>query len=341
MLLSSKKHEKFAIKGLGVLAHYFDGLDASRTWLCYWSTHTLRLLNREVPHQQQISAFLRKCYNNDTGGFGGGPQQMAHLAPCYSAVNALVELQDFEFLKKIKEDSSLVSFFNSMKNPDGNQKGSFLMHKNGEFDTRSAYCAISCTNLLGLKEVDFSDTFEWLLSCQTYEGGFGGIPGAEAHGGYTFCALAGLILLDKSRLVNSHISEMMRCLSWLNRRQMTIEGGFNGRTNKLVDACYSFWQGASPVLLKKYVFGGHESENDDEVELFNDVALAAYMLGCCQASFGGLIDKPGKGPDFYHTCYGMSGYSLTKMGKMDGLQEIDPLYNVLKRFVDEAREKLD
>ncbi len=33
----------------------------------------------------------------------------------------------------------------------------------------------------------FHRTDEWLLRCQTYEGGFGGTPGMEAHGGYTFC----------------------------------------------------------------------------------------------------------------------------------------------------------
>lgn len=33
--------------------------------------------------------------------------------------------------------------------------------------------------------------------CQTYEGGFGGVPNAEAHGGYTFCAVATLHLLDR------------------------------------------------------------------------------------------------------------------------------------------------
>jgi prenyltransferase beta subunit len=32
-------------------------------------------------------------------------------------------------------------------------------------------------------------------------------------------------------------------------RQMKLEGGFQGRTCKLVDACYSFWQGAVfPIL---------------------------------------------------------------------------------------------
>ena len=32
---------------------------------------------------------------------------------------------------------------------------------------------------------------------------------------------------------------------------MKIEGGFNGRTNKVVDVCYSFWQGAVFELLNK------------------------------------------------------------------------------------------
>ena len=38
---------------------------------------------------------------------------------------------------------------------------------------------------------------DYLLKCQTYEGGFGGEPGNEAHGGYNFCTLAGLLILGK------------------------------------------------------------------------------------------------------------------------------------------------
>ena len=34
-------------------------------------------------------------------------------------------------------------------------------------------------------------------SCQTYEGGLGGLPGAEAHGAYTFLGVAALHLLDR------------------------------------------------------------------------------------------------------------------------------------------------
>lgn len=36
---------------------------------------------------------------------------------------------------------------------------------------------------------------------------------------------------------------------WLAMRQMRFEGGFQGRTNKLVDGCYSFWQaGVFPLV---------------------------------------------------------------------------------------------
>jgi hypothetical protein len=35
------------------------------------------------------------------------------------------------------------------------------------------------------------------------------------------------------------------------QRQTAMEGGFNGRTNKLVDGCYSFWQGGLFPLLQR------------------------------------------------------------------------------------------
>ena len=37
--------------------------------------------------------------------------------------------------------------------------------------------------------------YQYFFSCQTYEGGFAGFPGMEAHGGYTFCGIAALALL--------------------------------------------------------------------------------------------------------------------------------------------------
>ena len=43
---------------------------------------------------------------------------------------------------------------------------------------------------------------EFIAMCQTYEGGFGGYPGVEAHGGYTFCAVAALAILDRIDLID-------------------------------------------------------------------------------------------------------------------------------------------
>ena len=40
-----------------------------------------------------IAAFLASCQHPD-GGFGGGPQQLPHLAPTYAAVAALATLGD-------------------------------------------------------------------------------------------------------------------------------------------------------------------------------------------------------------------------------------------------------
>ena len=33
---------------------------------------------------------------------------------------------------------------------------------------------------------------------------------------------------------------------------------------------------------------------------------------CCQDTRGGLVDKPGKSRDYYHTCYTLSGLSVAQ-----------------------------
>lgn len=40
---------------------------------------------------------------------------------------------------------------------------------------------------------------------------------------------------------------------WAVNRQMRYEGGFQGRTNKLVDGCYSFWQGATIPIIQALI----------------------------------------------------------------------------------------
>lgn len=44
--------------------------------------------------------------------------------------------------------------------------------------------------------------------------------------------------------------DLPRLIDWVVFRQ-GVEGGFQGRTNKLVDGCYSFWQGAVLFLIQR------------------------------------------------------------------------------------------
>ena len=87
---------------------------------------------------------------------------------------------------------------------------------------------------------------------------------------------------------------------------MSIEGGYQGRTNKLVDGCYSYWQGAVPSLIAQY-FGTSSLLSDRENH-------QKYILFCGQQIEGGLRDKPGKYRDYYHSCYVLSGLSASQHG---------------------------
>jgi protein farnesyltransferase subunit beta len=150
-----------------------------------------------------------------------------------------------------------------------------------------------------------------------------GYPGNEAHGGYTFCAFAALAIIGRTEAIDN-----MRLLSWAVKRQLPLEGGFQGRTNKLVDSCYSYWQGGifpilDQVLDEKPLFSA--SEMDGESWLFLQKKLQQYILMCCQNVKGGLKDKPRKNCDYYHTCYALSGLSIAQHNR----RQFRPIHCIL------------
>ncbi|KAG1671435.1 Protein farnesyltransferase subunit beta [Nymphon striatum] len=305
-------HKAYLMKGLTNLHEGYECLDSSRPWLCYWILHSLELLDEHCSAEtaSKISGFLKRCQSS-SGGFGGscGPEQHAHLATTYASVCSLCILGTEESFSVI-DRPNLYKFLMSMKTASG----SFQLHHGGEEDVsgksktsyftiifnfhyfflRGTYCALvvaSLTNILTPELID--GTAEWIVSCQTYEGGFGGVPGMEAHGGYSFCGLAGLVVIGRESLCDLDL-----LLKWAVNKQMRFEGGFQGRTNKLVDGCYSFWQGGIFPLIHRIL-----SHNE---------ALQEYLLICCQNTHGGLVDKPGKARDYYHTCYGLSGLTVAQ-----------------------------
>lgn len=315
----------------------FFSLMSSQTWAAYWVNHSLAVLGEQIfidTVVDDVQQFICDCKHPD-GGYGGGPGQIAHIATTFASVNAIIALCSTKALESI-DRLGIYNFFKRMKQPNG----SFTMHDDGESDSRAVYCVLAVMKNLCIDDNKLmQNVVDWVLSCQTYEGGFSSVPGSEAHGGYTFCCVASLLMLQS--LDKADISSLLR---WLTNRQMKVEGGFNGRSNKLVDSCYSYWQGASFVMLHNFLATNDKdykvNKHLEEDFLFDANALHRYILNECQDPGGLLCDKPGTEGDFYHTCYSLSGLSMTQIlpdqssrlsdddAKCRKLVEIHPIFNL-------------
>jgi len=248
--LHRNEHFEYLVQGLSRLPGGYASLDASRPWILFWILHSLELLGafKRGPLRDQdadrISNFLNRC-QSDSGGFGGGPQQRPHLAPTYAAVMSLV-IAGSEKGFKMVDRQKMYDFLMSVKVKKGPLRGGFQVTEGGEVDTRGTYTSMAVASLLNIITPELADgVADFIARNQTYEGGIGAEPGNEAHGGYTYCGLAALRILNRTDVI-----DLEALLRWATQRQMSVEGGFQGRTNKLVDSCYSWWVGGIFPLLQ-------------------------------------------------------------------------------------------
>ncbi|KAF7313263.1 Protein farnesyltransferase subunit beta [Mycena kentingensis (nom. inval.)] len=347
-MLDKKAHMNFLIRNLvqGFPARY-TSQDASQPWLIFWTLQSFSILQVGLdPGNKQRAIDMLMACQHPGGGFGGGPKQAAHLLPTYAAVCALAivgRAGDGGGWDQINR-TKMYEFFMSLKQPDG----SFLVSKHSEVDVRGIYCLLVVATLLDIITPELVEgTAAFIASCQTYEGGFSSAsqpyyspnangpssllgsprpPLGEAHGGYTFCALAAWVMLQPFLPSTSQTNpsiDTKALVRWLVQMQgIPVElGGFKGRTNKLVDGCYSWWVGGAFGLLESIginpaALASQEaptpSEGDwDDIDdsLYNRKALQEYILCAGQHPAGGLRDKPPKGADAYHTLYCLSGLS--------------------------------
>lgn len=244
---------------------------------------------------------------NKTGGFGGGHGQYSHLAGTYAALLSLAIVGGEDAYSLVDRDS-MWHWLGRLKQPDGG----FQVAEGGEEDVRGAYCALVAISLLNLPlslppesparqagfETFFDGLGDYISRCQTYEGGIGSSPGSEAHGAYAFCVVACLSLYDAPHKAITRYLDLDALLCWLSTRQYAPEGGLAGRTNKLVDGCYSGWLGGCWPLVQAALSGptGPNNKYGDIIQgnLYSSEGLARYILCCCQAEHGGLRDKPSK-----------------------------------------------
>ncbi|CAI0411390.1 unnamed protein product [Linum tenue] len=161
--------------------------------------------------------------------------------------------------------------------------------------------AAICFMLDDWSGMDRDKATEYILKCKAYDGGFGMTPGAESHGGGTYCAVASLQLMGSigvdlfSSSASSSILDIPLLLEWCLQRQAS-DGGFQGRSNKPSDTCYAFWIGA---VLKILGAG----------KLIDEKALRGFLL-TCQSEYGGFSKFPDELPDLYHSYYGFIAFSL-------------------------------
>jgi len=259
----------------------------------------------ELIQDRIVKTFLP--LQNVSGGFGGGQGHLSHLAGTYAVILALAMVGGDEAYGLVNR-TAMWYWLGRLKQAGGG----FRVCEDGEEDVRGAYCALVAITLLDLPWqlpndaparaeglTDFRDGLGAYFSrCQTYEGGISAGPSNEAHGAYAFCALACLCIMSPPReSITKHL-DVQALVRWLSARQYAPEGGFAGRTNKVVDGCYSHWIGGCWPLVEAALQGSIESSlslSDIPAErLFSGEGLTRYILGCCQAPSGGLRDKPSK-----------------------------------------------
>ncbi|KAK3321951.1 terpenoid cyclases/protein prenyltransferase alpha-alpha toroid [Apodospora peruviana] len=232
----------------------------------------------------------------------------------------------------------------------------------GGSDMRYCYVATSIRWMLrgDIKEGDpgWVEDFDtallskYILSSQTYDGGFAASSQDEPHAGYAYCAIAALSLLDRpledsraahaSKILHSGIRDMPRLVDWLASRQFVyLEPVEDDDDDEYDEDGPNFLLPKSLADLSldenlRYVgFNGRTNKNADTCYCWwvggalavlgrNDLVLREpsrrLLLEKMQHQIGGFGKTPGNPPDLYHSCFGLA--SLALWGE-PGLKESD------------------
>lgn len=280
--------------------------ESSASWIIYWSLSALKLL--EHKNYSFIENVLKMVQDKAKNLFSSQYKGITHLGNIYSSVATLYQFDQTHIIEKQK----IFNFFIIMKN----KNGSFHTCENGENDIRGIYCVLAVCVMLDL---NFSSLMinskKYILSCQTYEGGFASFPGGEAHGGYTYCAIACLKIFGAIEECN-----LLKLCEWLMDRKDTDDHGLNGRTNKKSDSCYGFWIGAVLKIIEPHI------------NLIDDLwikGVTMYILRR-QDKNGGFSDKENGQPDVQHTCYSLFFLKMFDQYP-NGVYVVDPVLGVVTK----------
>lgn len=204
---------------------------------------------------------------------------------------------------------------------------------NSESDIRLVYCACAISTLINdFSGIDIPNTLAYIHACRSYDGSYAQIPNGEGQGGTTYCALASLEMISQYlKRVGEDCTllkeEDVHCtLRWLTQHQV---GGFQGRTNKDSDTCYSFWIRGAFNSLKAL------SGLPPSFDMFDDAQDGNFILSCFHP-LGGIAKYPEEFPDVLHNCLGLSALSMAsdRVEQVKSLKVINSTINVDKETLD-------
>ncbi|RVX13875.1 Geranylgeranyl transferase type-1 subunit beta [Vitis vinifera] len=233
-----EKHVVFLQMMNQLLPSDYQGQEINRLTLAYFAISGLHILGAlDENHQMNIWVAAGQFF-----GFHGSRSSQfprddkgvlihngSHLASTYCAL-AILKIVGYNF--SCINSKSILTSMRNLQQPDG----SFMpTHVGAETDLRFVFCAAAiCSMLENWSGMDKEKAKEYILNCQSYDGGFGLIPGSESHGVYW--------------VLPSSV-----------RERQAADGGFQGRANKASDTCYAFWVlrilGGYKLIDKKALHG--------------------------------------------------------------------------------------
>lgn len=339
--MKTELHIKYLRSCLALLPEHYSVMDSNRLPVLFFTLSGLDLLNaldkleddkikiidwiyslQVLPDENMDPSDVKKC------GFHGGHfldgkfdpagsfttsnlYEGSHTTMTYTALLCLLILGDD--LSRVNKKAIIEGLkFLQLEN------GSFYPHhEGGESDMRFLYCACCISYILDdWSSVNKELSISYIKKSFGFDFGIAQGPDLESHGGSTFCALASLDMMGALDTCFNNF-ELERLKRWCLLRQ---KGGFQGRPNKPLDTCYSFWVGASLKLLGAFQFINYE-ENHDFLMLTED-------------KYGGFSKWNHYPPDILHTYFGIGGLSLMDMYN---LQPLSPTLNISERALNHLK----
>jgi len=316
-------HTKYFCRCLCVLPSHTSSLDNSRVTLVFYGIAALDLLDSlatSLPYSPaETISWIYRLQMTDVSkpcGFRGStcvitsrtnPNEydQIHITMTMTSLLSLLLLGDD--LKDVQRER-IASSLSQLQLPSGAFLATPLSTEN---DLRFVYCACVIAFILNdWSGVDVERCRNFILQCRTYEFAFGQVPGAEAHGGSTFCAIASLSLMNFLDQLD-HRDELIR---WCLFRQ---DEGFHGRPHKPDDSCYSWWIVATLKLL-------------DKEHLIDFERNKTFLHATESNQTGGFSKLPDASPDPLHSYLSLAGLALMKNPHLKSIHPalIVPTYQI-------------